>query len=201
MIQLLPSDYYHIYNHANGGTNLFQEDENYSFFLKKYATHISPIADTLSYCLLPNHFHLLLKIKDEEILLENTFPKFKTLEKLMSTNYLSKQFSNFFSCYTQSFNRKYKRIGSLFRKNFKRKLVDGESYFSKVIHYIHANPVHHGFTKDISSWHWSSYNSILSEQPTQINRKEVLNWFGGREAFIRYHQQPIYLKTTDMFDE
>jgi len=49
---------YHIYNHAVGNENLFRCDENYRYFLKKYAEHISPIADTFAYCLMPNHFHL-----------------------------------------------------------------------------------------------------------------------------------------------
>ena len=200
MINLLPSHYYHIYNHANGNENLFREDDNYLFFFKKYNEHISPIVETLSYCLLPNHFHMLLKIKDEEVLLKNAFPKFRTLEKLVSANYVSKQFSNFFSSYAQSYNKKYNRTGSLFMKNFKRKAVATDEYFSKLIHYIHANPVHHGFTKDMFAWRWSSYRSFLCESPTNISRKEVLDWFGGKEAFIRFHQQPVYLKTTDMFD-
>ncbi len=115
MPPLLPNQYYHIYNHANGDDNLFREEENYRFFLQQYHQHIDAIADTVAWCLMPNHFHLLVKIKNEESLLQ-TFSKFETLEKL-----LSKKFSNLFSSYTQAFNKLYQRRGSLFIKNFKRK--------------------------------------------------------------------------------
>src|SRR5690606_6961681 len=98
--------YYHIYNHANGDDNLFREQKNYGYFLEKYKQHINPIAETIAWCLMPNHFHLLVKIKSEEEIAA-AFPKFQTLEKLRredeKSKFLSKQFSNFFSSYTQSF--------------------------------------------------------------------------------------------------
>ena len=96
--------YYHIYNHANGDDNLFREQKNYPFFLEKYHQHIDPIANTIAYCLMPNHFHLLIKIKTEAevaVNLPQAFLKFGTLEKLeeieeAKKKFLSKQFSNFF---------------------------------------------------------------------------------------------------------
>lgn len=200
MDTLRPSTCYHIYNHANGRENIFSEAENYRFFLEKYDLYVSPVADTLAWCLMPNHFHLLVQIKDENTLLSKAFPKFQTLEKLTTSNGISKQFSNLFSSYSQAYNKKYKRRGSLFMKNFKRSAVDTEGYFSKIIHYVHANPVHHGFVKAIPDWRWSSYHIILSDAPTMINREKVLNWFGGKEGFVQYHQQPINFKGKDMFD-
>src|SRR5690554_2256509 len=152
--------YYHIYNHANGNENLFREEKNYSFFLQKYELHINPIAETIAWCLMPNHFHLLVKIKSEEEI-NSTFPKFRTLEKFDDkTNFLSKQFANFFSSYTQSFNKVYGRRGSLFLKNFKRKEILDENYLRNLILYIHLNPLKHGFTNDILDWKWNSYQSF-----------------------------------------
>ncbi|MFA5555659.1 MAG: transposase [Flavobacteriaceae bacterium] len=152
--------YYHIYNHANGDENLFREQKNYAYFLEKYEQHINPIAETIAWCLMPNHFHLLVKIKTEDEI-TSTFPKFKTLEKLKTleakSNFLSKQFANFFSSYTQSFNKIYERRGSLFLKNFKRKEIVDENYLRNLILYIHLNPIKHGFTDIISDWKWSSY--------------------------------------------
>src|SRR5665647_1869477 len=99
MLVLLPNEVYHIYNHAVGDDNLFRHADNYKYFLQRYADFIHPIAQTYAYCLMPNHFHVLIRIRSEEAIVENiklnTFPKFETLEKL-----LSKQFSNFFSSYT-----------------------------------------------------------------------------------------------------
>ncbi len=81
MIPLKPNEMYHIYNHANGNDNLFRNEENYAYFLKRYAYFIHPIAKTYAYCLMPNHFHLLVKIRSEEGI-AITFPKIRTLEKL-----------------------------------------------------------------------------------------------------------------------
>lgn len=200
MDSLQPSTCYHIYNHANGNENIFREAENYRFFLEKYDLYISRVAETLAWCLLPNHFHLLVRINDESDLLREAFPKFQTLEQLNAANGISKQFSNLFSSYSQAYNKKYKRQGSLFMKNFKRSAVGTDSYFSKIIHYIHANPVHHGFVTAIPHWRWSSYHSFFSNTPGKINREPILNWFGGKEGFVEFHQQPVYLKSKDMFD-
>jgi len=200
MDSLQPSGYYHIYNHANGNDNIFREAENYRFFLEKYELYISGVANTLAWCLMPNHFHLLVQIKDEHSLLSEAFPKFETLEKLTAANAISKQFSNLFSSYSQSYNKRYGRRGSLFMKNFKRSAVDTDSYLSRVIYYIHANPVHHGYVTDMADWRWSSYHSFLSTNATNIHRETILSWFGGKEGFIRFHQQPICLKTKEMFD-
>ncbi len=183
-----PGRYYHIYNHANGSENLFREPENYRWFLHQYHSYINPIAETYAYCLLPNHFHFLIRLRDIHTLLQ-TFPKFETLEKLSHASLPSKQFSNLFSSYTQGFNKKYRRKGSLFLKNFKRKAIDSDQYFSLLIAYIHMNPVVHQFTVSPEDWLWSSYKSVLSNLPTQLERNMVLNWFGGRNSFVSFHRQ------------
>ena len=180
METLSTNNYYHIYNHANGSENLFRADENYEYFLKKYAFHVSYIA--YAYCLLPNHFHLLVKIKDDDNL-RKTFPK-------LGYN-ISKQFSNLFSSYTQSYNKVYGRKGSLFIKNFNRKEVNNQSYFTNLIHYIHNNPIHHGFGISPEDWRWSSYQSILSDKKTLLMRDETITLFGSKEQFIKKHQKPI----------
>ena len=178
---------YHIYNHANGDDNLFRERENYRFFLQQYEKHITPVADTLAYCLMPNHFHLLVRIKDAEALLQ-TFPKFETLEKLAASNIISKQFANLFSSYTQAFNKKYDRKGSLFQKNFKRKEIDTDAYFGQAVAYIHFNPIKHGFTADINDWEWTSYHQYTQQQISFIHRQPVLDWFGSNESFLDFHR-------------
>ncbi|MFV0607052.1 MAG: transposase, partial [Niabella sp.] len=167
---LQPATYYHIYNHANGDDNVFKERKNYPFFLNKYHQHIDPIAETKVWCLMPNHFHLLVRIKDiSQLRLD--FPKFQTLENLTNEEkekqlslLLSKQFSNFFSSYTQSFNKVYGRRGSLFIKNFKRKEITSERYLQTIILYIHLNAVKHGFCKTVEEWEWTSYPDFWQEQ-------------------------------------
>lgn len=58
--------YYHIYNRGNNGENLFIAERNYAYFLNLYAKHIGPVAETFAYCLLRNHFHLLIRIKNDQ---------------------------------------------------------------------------------------------------------------------------------------
>ena len=193
---MVPGETYHLYNHANGKENLFIEEKNYRFFLSKLSEQILPVCKIYAYCLMPNHYHLLIQVRTAEQLQQlcqssETLPKFgqKQVE-----NKVSKGFSNFFSSYTQAFNKVYKRKGSLFIPSMKMHKVNGDISFCKVVHYIHANPVHHGFVKKLADWHHSSFKIFLSENPTKLERNYVLKVFGGREAFIKYQQQPIDLK-------
>ena len=61
---MTPGQYFHIYNRGNNGEDIFLEARNYAYFLKLYQKYICPIADTYAYCLLKNHFHFLIRIKD-----------------------------------------------------------------------------------------------------------------------------------------
>lgn len=187
---LHPGTYYHIFNHANGDDNLFLEGKNYPFFLEKYHHHSDPIADTIAWCLMPSHFHLLVRIKDaEELLLLKNLRKFRTLEGLVNnelklSHLLSKQFSNFFSGYSQAFNKVYQRRGSLFIKNFKRKEVNARAYLCQLILYIHLNPVKHGFTREVGNWPRSSYFDFWQQQNSLAQQL-----FETKEAYIRLHTE------------
>ena len=64
--------------------------------------------------------------------------------------------------------------------------------------YIHKNAVHHGLTKKIAEWRYDSYNLILSDKPTSLQREAVINWFGSRDGFIEFHKQPVNLKNFDL---
>ncbi len=200
---LLPGNTYHLYNHANGRENLFTEQKNYSFFLGRLSLHVLPVVRIYAYCLMPNHFHLLVKIRDEAALKDYFIQKQE--EKNPGTNNgaaiaidesflvkkISKSFSNAFNSYTQSFNKMYDRMGSLFMQNMKKKEVDSDESFCKMVHYIHANPVHHRFVKTIDQWPHSSYRLFLSKAPTKLDRDHVLEVFGGLDEFIKYHQQQV----------
>ncbi|MFA5832804.1 MAG: transposase [Bacteroidota bacterium] len=179
---LEPEKYYHIYNRGNNRENIFKEEKNYSYFLKLYERHIDPVAETYAYCLMKNHFHLLVKIKEH---LPSNLPGFQNLEGDRNP---SRAFSNLFNAYTKSINKMYHRTGSLFEKNFHRIEVTSDSYFSRLVQYIHFNPQHHGFCDDFRTYPYSSFNIILSETETKINRNSVIQWFGGREEFIEFHK-------------
>jgi len=146
-IPLISEYFYHIYNRGNNGENLFIEERNYYYFFKLYTHYIYPIADTYAYCLMPNHFHLLVRIKPQ--LEQNTYHQ---------------AFSNLFSTYTKAINKKYQRTGSLFEKPFKRIHVDSDHYFIALIRYIHQNPQKHGFTNNFRTYPFSSYQTIYQQK-------------------------------------
>ena len=185
--------YYHIYNRGNNGIDVFLDNGNYEYFLKLYHQYIHPIAKTYAWCLMKNHFHLLVYIRDKkEILIDaleySTVDKPKILEP-------SKQFGHLFNAYTQAVNKKYNRTGSLFEKPFERKRVTSEKYLQNLMFYIHNNPVHHGFTKTIKEYPWSSYGSIISEKPIKIERGDIFEIFGSKDNFINYHNDDQDLKS------
>lgn len=184
---LLFGNYYHIYNRGNNGIDIFLETENYYYFLRLYAKYIEPIAETFAWCLLKNHFHILVRIKDKtEINTQELTYSTTEKPKLIDP---SRQFSHLFNAYTQAINKKHKRTGSLFETSFERKSVTSEKYFRQLIFYIHNNPVHHGFVKQVTQYPWSSYETIISQRPTKLKRTDVIELYNDIENFVFYHTQ------------
>ncbi len=178
-------NYYHLYNRGNNGIDIFFENGNYDYFLKLYHQYIHPIAETFAWCLMKNHFHFLVYIRNEKDVLTDLL-EYSTVDKPRVLD-PSKQFGHLFNAYTQAINKKYSRTGSLFEKPFERKRVSSEKYFQNLIYYIHNNPVHHGVTKTMKEYSWSSYGSFLSDKSTNLNRDEVIEIYGSKENFIDYH--------------
>lgn len=185
-------EYYHIYNRGINGCNIFYEERNYEYFLEKYAFYLNNWVDTFAYCLLKNHFHLLIRVKDLHLSALAGFVNLPGLKDGLHApeNIVSKKFSDLFNSYTKSINKAYKRTGGLFESPFKRILVDNEAYFTQLIGYIHHNPQKHGFTSDYRTYPHSSYQSHLLPQNTKLARKEVLEWFGDADAYARFHTYP-----------
>jgi len=97
---LIPGNFYHIYNRACGAEKIFVEERNYRFFMDLFEDRLHEYVDLFCYCLIPNHFHLLIRVKpihDDES---------------CEINY-AKKFGNFFPAYAQSFNHLYHRRGNL----------------------------------------------------------------------------------------
>ncbi|MHA6279102.1 transposase [Salinimicrobium sp. CAU 1759] len=186
MIPLEPDKFYHIYNRANGDEKIFRNIGNYEFFLRKYQQHIGPIAETFCYCLMPNHFHLLVKMKS---LIELKGPELRNLDQ--AGLYCSKKFSNFFSSFAQAFNKQHNRTGSLFQKQFKRKCVDSEKYLYQLIHYIHNNPVAANLVEDHGEWKFSSYKTIISDGHTFLQRKAIIDLYDDLENFKSVHARTM----------
>ena len=184
---IIPGQFFHIYNRGINGTDLFMENDNYTYFLNLYDKYIGPIADTYSWCLMKNHVHVLVYIKkDNEINPEEL--SYKTVSKPRKIS-ASIQFGHLFNAYCQAFNKRFKRTGSLFESPFERKLVNNDVYFKKLIYYIHYNPVHHRFTDIVSDYPWSSYYTVLSQKKSKLKRMELIERFENIENFKIYHSQ------------
>lgn len=216
MIPIEYGKYYHIFNRGNNFENIFNENSDYSHFLELLDIYISSVAEIYSWVLLKNHFHLLVRIKEENEIgflnseninsnnlrlkwntydLETIIPagssdegRQSKLRKFKKKPIPYQQFKHFFNTYAKQINKKHNRAGSLFLKNFKRKLIDNERYLKDLIVYIHNNPVHHKFTEQIADYKWSSYQAIISKKKTKLFRKNVLEYFNDRDNFIFVHR-------------
>jgi putative transposase len=190
---------YHVFNRTNNRERLFLNDDNRYFFLMRYQVFLSAFVDTYCWCLLPNHFHFLVKIKDREAILENleekAFKEITLTEKayvdglITVGELIERAFRRFFQSYSLAFNKVHGRKGNLFYKPFKRVLVHGESQFTQAIVYIHANPLKHRLVTDFTKYKWSSWRSLVSGGPTSLLRNELFEWFGSKELFINAHER------------
>ena len=197
--------YHHIFNRGNNYENIFLREEDYLHFLENYAIYIDPVADTFAWCMMKNHFHVLVRIKskDEIGFLDSRDSKSEDLPRKWKTYFPDKpdinfkrkpvptqQFKHFFNGYSRWFNIRHKRTGSLFEKNFERKLVDNERYYQNMILYIHQNPIKHGFAEHVLDYPWTSYLTITSEKPTKLKRVEVIEYFDDIDNFKALHDKP-----------
>ena len=86
---------YHVYNRSN--ETLFHNRDNYLYFIGKIRIHILPFADILAYCIMPNHFHLILNVNNEGV-------RFSTKKKREDMQMLSQSLATILSSYTQAIN-------------------------------------------------------------------------------------------------
>jgi putative transposase len=179
---LKPGVFYHIYNRGTNRENIFIQERNYGYFLQLYVKHIEPVVETYAYCLLKNHFHLLVRVKEDP---KGQDPK--GLERPLG----SMAFSNLFNAYAKAINKAYDRTGSLFQHPFGRIPVLTPSYLMQLVRYIHFNPQKHRLTGDFREWPYSSYHAHLSQQATRLRRENVLGWFDGPQGFAAAHQIPV----------
>ena len=183
-----PGAIIHLYNHANGFENLFRDEDDYFLFTQRLIKFTSTVAHCHAYCLMPNHFHLVIRVREEQAITNTCY-------KGPIERQASKAFSNAFSSYAQIFNKKYGRMGALFIPSMKQRLVTSENDFCKVVHYVHSNPVHHGFTKTMGEWKYSSYAYLMNGRKGWLDTKYTIENFGSLDAFKKYHDQPIGLKS------
>ena len=163
--------YYHFYNRTINNEIAFQENENYLYFLDKYRKYIVPHVTTVAYCLLPTHFHFLIKIQTNHI------PT------------LTKNIGIFLSSYSKAINKSRQRHGSLFQQHSKAILVDDEKYLLTLVNYIHQNPIRAKLIKELESWPYSSYPDLSGKRNGTLPCREIVDsYFKSSDEFIAYSQ-------------
>ncbi len=182
--QLKENTFYHIYNKGIRGQNIFLEEKNYHFFLQKYALFVSPYVDTYAYCLMKNHFHLLIKTKSE-LEIRNMLQT-KHINKNLNW-ILSNVLASLFKSFTLARNKLYNQSGSLFEEPFCRIEVNNRIYLNRLITYIHQNPQNHGFVTDFRDYPHSSYHSFICDKQTKLKKEEVISCFSNKENYILEH--------------
>jgi len=198
---LIHNKFFHIYNRGINGCDIFNNNKDYELFLNKYSEYIEPVAQTYAWCLMKNHFHVVVKINaEDEIQIikpkEGETRKFTSNKKYDPT----RQFSHLFNAYARNFNVRNNRTGSLFETSFKRILVDEEQYFKHLIYYIHYNPVKHGFTGKMFDYPWSSYLTTIAIKPTKLQRDKIIGRFNSKSEFINFHESKHDEEIFKVFD-
>lgn len=179
----------HVVQRGNNKIPIFLKDEDYSFFLDilREAKTKHPCF-IYSYCLMPNHFHLLIEPKKES-------SNISLLIKLLGAKYV------------HYVNRKYKRSGTLWEGRFKSSLIDRESYFLSCLRYIEMNPVRAGLVSTPELYRWSSYRvRALGEKSSILDLDPWYDSLGcnSLERQIKYCQffQSLMPETTlELFRE
>jgi putative transposase len=169
----LPNESYHIYNRGNNKQKIFFNDENYFFFLKKLGTQIKPYCDILCWCLMPNHFHLIINANEESCKPHAVFGD-KPMQEL------SYRIGILLSSYSQAINKQNKTTGSLFQQKTKAKNLDQKNNFKQgnylinAMHYTHQNPWKAGLVKRMEDWPYSSFCDYAGFRNGQLCNKSLL---------------------------
>ena len=157
-VPFIPGHYYHIYNKAVTDNKLFIEEKNYHFFISKIKKYLLESADILAYCLMPNHYHLLIQVKTIE------------LPKAMQQLALS---------YAVAFNKSYQRTGHLFQGPYQIKHISDSVYLLHLSRYIHLNPVTAKLISRAEFWYFSSYPEYIGSRKSDfVNPMFILDQFG-----------------------
>ena len=168
-----PGEQYHIYNRGNNHQTIFFNEENYLFFLKKLKVQIIPHCDLLCWCLMPNHFHLIINANEHSCKQRKSFGNSYIHE-------LSYQIGILLSTYTQAINKQNKTSGSLFQQKTKSKILDSkydskkDNYLINAMHYTHQNPWKAGLVKKMEDWPYSSFCDYAGFRNGQLCNKSLL---------------------------
>ncbi len=173
---------YHIYNRGVNKGLVFFSRRNYDYFLNKMARYFQPHAAVLAYCLMPNHFHVLIRVDNSGFLQNGLQP--------------------FLLTYTKSINTDQNRIGPLFQGRYQSNHIQDEEYLIDCVKYIHLNPIKAGLVDQPQQWEYSSYREyLLPDQQTFVEKSYVLQYFNSLVHFREYTELDMNLYRSKHFQD
>lgn len=191
---------YHIYNQGNNGRQLFFERDNYIYFLKKIHKNILPYCDVIAWCLMPNHFHFMIKVNHTELFVDS---KTKIISQTMDSSpnmttqkrTLNTSIGYMLRSYTRAINKKNNTKGSLFRAHTKAICLDkienpdhawytvngvtqinldnNKSYPQICFNYIHNNPTRARLVRCNTDWEFSSAIDYADKRNGNLVNKNI----------------------------
>ena len=178
-----PGGFLHIYNRGVGGQNIFNEKDDYEYYLEKLKrVQEEKNITTLAYCLMPNHIHLLLHQVGEEG--------------------ISPFVSSLHTSYAKIFNGKYGHFGHLFQGRFKQVIIQRDEHLQYLVVYIHLNPVEAGLVAHPKNYPWSSWKAYArgaTELP--CNPDILLEIFDGRKKYLEVEKDILNWKKSKRWDK
>ena len=194
-MQLEKGYIYHIYNQGNNHRKIFFNRENYLFFLKKIKVYINPYADVMAWCLMPNHFHLMVLVREVEIPVELKSDKMTSSHLITKTRTLNNSIAIMLRSYTRAINMQQKPSGSLFKAHTKAECINchngitpsfisqngvtkinyqhpEKQYPQVCFDYIHQNPVKAKMVNNATDWEFSSAVDYANLRNGKLINKE-----------------------------
>ena len=158
------ADIYHVMARGTGGQLIFEDDYDYNEFLALMAKATAECVDIYAWCLMNNHFHLLL---------HGPLPCVSEFMKQLLGRY------------ARYFNMRHERRGHLFQEKFRSEPVNDNEYLFTVVKYIHTNPdrAHVG---TFDTYRWSSYHEYFGRS-RYCSTEFVRSLFDGPEDFFAFH--------------
>ena len=171
-MEFLPENVYHVFNQGNNREVIFRQEKDYLIFLRLLRKLILPQCNLLAYCLMPNHFHLIVQANEKAVKERTSFGGKPMQEFAYRIGIL-------LSSYSQAINKQNNTTGSLFQQKTKAKIlseqIEGkqESYLENCFFYVHNNPFEAGLIKRLKEWQWSSYLDYVDARKGTLCNKQL----------------------------
>jgi REP element-mobilizing transposase RayT len=179
--------YYHLYNRGNQRKEIFKDEKDRIFYLRRLAEASNKYDFAIiSYCLMPNHVHLVVRQ-------DGDCPPARFISAIHTS-------------YVIVFNRKYKAVGHLFQGRFRQKIIESDEYMQSLIAYVHLNPVRAGLCDFPKDYRWSSHMEYAGagskDIPGGLCDRNLIQSYGMKgKTFDQFVKMAGDISEEDAFDD